>query len=401
LTPGGSTQKFGPLGYPFLVSVPEVPCALPRSRFSGLLVLQDGANPITVARAHGVNPVYTYTRALVGFSGPLTEGQRAGLARDPQVRLVSADQTASLVEPVNGGQFQCCVVPEPVPQLITWNMRRVGVDVSPSAHVDGQDAEIDADIGIIDTGIDIGHPELNVAGGARFVNGPGSDFSDCYGHGTHVAGIAAARDNGRGIVGVAPGARLWSLRVFQCGGLTFWSDVAAALDWSLDPAHKMDVVNLSLGGGGRDDGSCTTTTHVLHMAICRTVAAGVTVVVAAGNNARDASLDIPAAYDEAITVSATDSTDALTSFSNFGADVDLAAPGNRILATYIDGQYVRLSGTSMASPHVAGAAALLIASSTRKLSPDQVKQTLIRNAKGTATRDPDGDPDPMVYVARF
>ncbi|MFN2566723.1 MAG: S8 family serine peptidase [Gemmatimonadaceae bacterium] len=288
-----------------------------------------------------------------------------------------------------------------MPQLITWNMQRVGVDVSPSAAVDGQGGDVDADIGIIDTGIDLGHPQLNVAGGARFVNGPGADFSDCYGHGTHVAGIAAARDNSRGIVGVAPGARLWSLRVFQCGGLTFWSDVAAALDWSLDPAHKMDVVNLSLGGGGRDDGSCATTTHILHMAICRTVAAGVTVVVAAGNNARDASLDIPAAYDEVITVSATDSTDALASFSNFGADVDLAAPGRRILATYIDGQYVRLSGTSMASPHVAGAAALLIASSRRTLSPEQVKRTLIRYAKGTATRDPDGNPDPMVYVGRF
>jgi subtilisin len=366
-----------------------------------IAVLQDGANPAAVARSHGVSPVYIYTRALVGFAGPLTEGQRAELARDPQVRFVSADQSASLIAPMEGGQFQGFVVPEPIPQLVTWNMQRVGVDVSPTAAVDGQDAEIDADIGIIDTGIDLTHPELNVVGGARFANGPGSDFSDCYGHGTHVAGIAAARDNGRGVVGVAPGARLWSLRVFQCGGVTFWSDVAAALDWSLDPAHKMDVVNLSLGGGGRDDGSCATTTHVLHMAICRTVAAGVTVVVAAGNNARDASLDIPAAYDEVITVSATDSTDALTSFSNFGADVDLAAPGRRILATYIDGQYVRLSGTSMASPHVAGAAALLIASSSRKLSPEQVKQTLIRNAKGTATRDPDGNPDPMVYVGRF
>ncbi len=366
-----------------------------------IVVVQDGTDPFTVARSHGVAPVYTYTRALVGFAGPLTEGQRAALARDGRVRALAADESASLIAPTEGGQFQGFVVSEPIPQLLTWNMLRVGVDVSPTANVDGVDAEIDADIGIIDTGIDPGHPELNVAGGARFVAGPGDDYSDCYGHGTHVAGIAAARDNGRGIVGVAPGARLWSLRVFQCGGLTFWSDVAAALDWSLDPAHKMDVVNLSLGGGGRDDGSCATTTHVLHMAICRTVAAGVTVVVAAGNSARDASLDIPAAYDEVITVSATDSTDALTSFSNFGADVDLAAPGRRILATYIDGQYVRLSGTSMASPHVAGAAALLIASSKRQLSPADVRATLIRNSNGVVRIDRDGDPDPIVYVGRL
>lgn len=366
-----------------------------------VVIVQDGIDPGAVARAHGVTPIYTYTRALVGFAGPLTEGQRSALARDGRVRAVSVDGQASLIAPAEGGQFQGFVVPEPVPQLLTWNMRRVGVDVSDAAAVDGIDDEVDADIGIIDTGIDLGHPELNVVGGARFVNGPGDDFSDCYGHGTHVAGIAAARDNGRGIVGVAPGARLWSLRVFQCGGLTFWSDVAAALDWSLDPAHKMDVVNLSLGGGGRDDGSCATTTHVLHMAICRTVAAGVTVVVAAGNNARDASLDIPAAYDEVITVSASDSTDALASFSNFGADVDLAAPGRRILATYIDGQYVRLSGTSMASPHVAGAAALLIASSRRTLTPADVRSALIRSSNGAVRVDRDANPDPIVYVGRF
>jgi subtilisin len=244
------------------------------------------------------------------------------------------------------------------------------------------------------------HPELNVTGGERFVNGPGDDFSDCYGHGTHVAGIAAARDNSRGVVGVAPGARLWALRVFQCGGVAFFSDIIAALDWSV--ANGMEVVNVSLGGGGSDDGNCGLTNNdAFHLAVCRTVAAGVTVVVAAGNSAQDASLHTPAAYDEVITVSATDSTDALTSFSNFGPDVDLAAPGRRILSTDIDGQYVRLSGTSMASPHVAGAAALLIVSSTRKLSPATVKATLIRNAQGFATNDPDGHPDPIVYVGRF
>jgi subtilisin family serine protease len=356
--------------------------AVGRAEGKYVVVVHDGTDPSTVAHSHGVSPIYTYTRALVGFAGPLTEGQRAALARDSRVRTLSVDGQASLIDPAAGGQFQGFVVREPVPQLLTWNMQRVGVDVSPTAAVDGIDGEIDADIGIIDTGIDIGHPELNLAGGARFVAGRGDDYSDCYGHGTHVAGMAAARDNGRGIVGVAPGARLWSLRVFQCGGLTWWSDVAAALDWSLDPAHKMDVVNLSLGGGGRDDGSCATTTHVLHVAICRTVAGGVTVVVAAGNSARDASLDIPAAYDDVITVSATDSLDRLASFSNFGADVDLAAPGRRILATYIDGQYVHLSGTSMASPHVAGAAALLITSSNRRLSPADVRATLIRNASG-------------------
>jgi subtilisin family serine protease len=382
---------------------PTGPSAAATAPGSGtyIVVVQDGARPAAVARSHGITPIYTYTLALNGFAGPLTEGQRADLARDPQVRLISADQTAALIEPVNGGQFQCCVVAEPVPQLVTWNMIRVGVDASATAAVDGIDTDLDVDIGIIDTGIDPTHAEfVPLAGGKRFVKGPGDDFSDCYGHGTHVAGIAAARDNARGVVGVAPGARLWSLRVFQCGGVAFFSDIIASLDWSV--ANGMEVVNMSLGGGGRDDGNCGFTNgDVFHQAVCRTVAAGVTVVVAAGNSAADAAFTTPAAYDEVITVSATDSTDALASFSNFGADVDLAAPGRRVLSTYIDGQYVHLSGTSMASPHVAGAAALLIASSRQRLSPAQVKQTLIRNAKGTARNDPDGHPDPVVYVGRF
>lgn len=212
--------------------------------------------------------------------------------------------------------------------------------------------------------------------------------------------IAAARDNSRGVVGVAPGARLWALRVFQCGGLTFFSDIIAAMDWSIDEGMK--VLNMSLSGGGRDDGNCGFSNgDVFHQAVCRTVAAGITIVVAAGNSSRDAALERPASYDEVITVSASDSTDALASFSNFGADIDLAAPGVRILNTYIDGQYVRLSGTSMASPHVAGAAALLIAASRRTLSPAQVKEALIRNARGTVRNDRDGTPDRIVYVGSF
>jgi subtilisin family serine protease len=366
-----------------------------------IVVIADDASPAAVAQSHGITPLYVYERALNGFAGPLTQGQRADLARDTRVRSINTDRTASLIEPVNGGQFQCCVVAEPIPQLLTWNMIRVGVDASATAAVDGRDADLDVDIGIIDTGIDPTHAEfIPLAGGRRFVNGPGDDFSDCFGHGTHVAGIAAARDNARGVVGVAPGARLWSLRVFQCGGVAFFSDIIASLDWSI--ANGMEVVNMSLSGGGRDDGNCGFTNgDVFHQAVCRTVAAGVTVVVAAGNSAADAAFETPAAYDEVITVSATDSTDALASFSNFGADVDLAAPGRRVLSTYIDGQYVRLSGTSMASPHVAGAAALLIASSRQKLSPAQVKQALIRNARGTASNDPDGRADPIVYVGRF
>ena len=195
-------------------------------------------------------------------------------------------------------------------------------------------------------------------------------YNDLNGHGTHAAGtVCAAKDNNSGVVGVAPGAGLWAVRVLNSQGWGTWSSIMCGIDWVTARAGTIEVANMSLGGDGAE-GSCTD--GGLHQAICASVATGVTYVVAAGNSAADARYFVPASYDEVITVSAiadfdgkpggtgaptcqTGFDDTFASFSNYGQDVDLTAPGVCVLSTYRGNTTATMSGTSMASPHVAGA----------------------------------------------
>ena len=207
---------------------------------------------------------------------------------------------------------------------------------------------------------------------------------------------------------MAPGARIWPVKVLTDAGTGLNSDVICGIDYVTAHADEIEVANMSLGGGGEDDGSCgARNDDAMHAAICESVAAGVTYVVAAGNDSADASTSTPAAYDEVITVSAladfdglpgggapstcrNDQDDTFASFSNYGSDVDLIAPGVCIESTSMLGGYDTLSGTSMASPHVAGAAALYAANNPGA-SPAQVKSAL-QNAGSTDWSDAD-DPD--------
>jgi subtilisin family serine protease len=240
-----------------------------------------------------------------------------------------------------------------------------------------------------------------------------------------VAGTIAAINNTVGVVGVAPEAKLWAVRVLDNVGSGSWSSVICGIDFvtSKAPANggPITVANMSLGGAGSDDGNCGNTNNdALHKAICRSVAAGVTYVVAAGNSAADAAGFVPAAYDEVITVSALSDSDGksggtggapscrtgeqddyFASFSNFGADVDIAAPGVCILSTWKGGGYNTISGTSMASPHVAGAAALYIATHSGA-TPAQVKDALIAaQESGPIPGDPDKTKEGVVNVKNF
>ena len=276
---------------------------------------------------------------------------------------------------------------------------------------------VDADIAILDTGIDLDHSDLNVFHEKTFIPGTLSADDD-HGHGTHLAGIAAAKDNSFGIVGIAPGARLWAIKVLESAGMGDISTLIKGLDYINQNSNQVDVAVLSLG--------CECESGGLDIAIKNTVEAGITVVVAAGNEGKDARTFTPANNPEVITVSAIVDTDGkcggegpssvhgaddtLASFSNFGKVIDIAAPGVDIYSTFKSNSYTKLTGTSMAAPHVAGAAALYI-SSNLGASPNDVKIYLINtgtnpkdscnndgNAHGYFTGDKDGSPEPLLYI---
>jgi len=249
----------------------------------------------------------------------------------------------------------------------SWGVDRIDAEVVHEALNKGSGVKV----AIIDTGIDYYHEDLdgNYWGGYDFVHSD-DDPMDDNGHGTHVAGITAAEDNGIGVVGVAPEADLYALKVLDANGAGFWSDVIAAIEWSMGyeldldddetidtKGVKVDVVNMSLGGPGSDD---------LEAACQAAYDAGLLLVAAAGNSGnppgRADNIIAPASYESVIAVAATDKDDTRARWSSTGPDLELSAPGVEIYSTYLGGDYETHSGTSMASPHVAGTAALVIAS---------------------------------------
>jgi len=204
-------------------------------------------------------------------------------------------------------------------------------------------------VAIIDTGIDTKHPDLqaNIKGGASTVSYTGS-YNDDNGHGTHVAGIAAALENAFGVIGVGPQIDLYAVKVLDRRGSGYLSDVIEGLDWAV--TNHMQVVNMSLG--------TSSDVQSFREAVLKVNSAGIVQVAAAGNSG--GPVIYPAAYSEVIAVSATDQTNMIASWSSRGPEVDLAAPGVNIYSTYKSSTYQTLSGTSMASPHVAGAVALVL-----------------------------------------
>ncbi len=236
--------------------------------------------------------------------------------------------------------------PKPQPlEVLPWGIDKIDAElVWPSGNTADP-----VKMAIIDTGIDVKHPDLtaNLKGGVSTV-GYTTSYNDDNGHGTHVAGIVGAVDNEIGVIGAGPAIDLYAVKVLDRRGSGYLSDVIEGLDWAI--AHGMQVVNMSLG----------TSADVLSFreAVQRVNSAGIVQVAAAGNSG--GSVIYPAAYPEVIAVSATDNTDTIASWSSRGPEVDLAAPGVSIYSTYKGQTYKTLSGTSMAAPHVAGAAALVL-----------------------------------------
>ena len=378
-----------------------------------IVILHDDApHPGAVASGHGLAASSVYSHVFKGFSGKMSPQAAAALEKNPFVKSVEPDRYVQAVA-------------QTLP---------TGVDRIDAESVAGN-FSVDVDIAIIDTGIDLSHADLNVVSGVdcrrlnRKTGQCKAGGNDDNGHGTHCAGTAAALDNGIGVIGVAPGARLHAIKVLDSKGSGFLSWIIQGLDHAAANADVIDVVNLSLGGSGYDDTDgqdCSLSNDAEHIAICALVNAGVTVVVAAGNESDDAANHTPAAFDEVITVSALadfdgkpgglgtgsfafsscteDVDDSLACFSNYGHDVDIMAPGVGIYSTVIGG-YGSSSGTSMAAPHVAGAAALVVAANPG-FSPAQVKAELLANAlattcgtlEGVCTDDPDGIQEPFLYV---
>ena len=237
-------------------------------------------------------------------------------------------------------------------QTLPTGINRIDGDLSKTKSGDGQ-GSVSTDIAILDTGISLSHPDLNVFRQANFVTGA-SSAQDGNGHGTHVAGIAAAEDNSAGVVGVAPGARLWAVKVLDDSGQGSISTVIKGIGYVTEHADEIDAANISFG--------CTCESQALDTAIHNSVLAGVTYSVAAGNDGKDASATSPANHPDVITVSAIVDTDGkcgglgassssafgkddnFASFSNYGPKIDIAAPGVNIYSTYKGSSYAYASG---------------------------------------------------------
>ena len=387
------------------VAAPTATAATPDHSDGYIVMLAGGVDASSVAtehaNAHGAAIGHVYESSIHGYSARMSPAEAARIAKDPRVLLVQPDGEVSIAA-----------------QTLPTGIDRVDAELSPTARINGADERVNVDVAVIDTGIDLTHPDLNVfTAGAKNCS-TGKSAADGNGHGTHVSGTIGALDNGIGVVGVAPGARLWPIRVLNNSGSGSFADIICGIDFVTAHASEIEVASMSLGGTGSDS-ACGSNRDAMHEAMCRSVAAGVTYVVAAGNETDNAANHVPAAYDEVITVSAladfngqpgggaaatcrADVDDTFADFSNFGADVDLIAPGVCIFSTWKGSAYNTISGTSMATPHVSGAAALY-KSTHPTASPGAVKSALQAAATtnwNTAT-DPDGNPDRLLNVASF
>jgi len=346
-----------------------------------------GAAALSAGATHGAQVLHVYRHAINGFSFRGSAVAADALARNPNIVSVTPDHKLSAVAPKkcekNANAPGCGGEDPPAEsEILPTGVDRIDADLTVTANSNPATVAV----AVLDSGIDTDHPDLNVVGGANFVGG--ISYDDDFGHGTHVAGTIGAVDNELGVIGVAPGTPLYAVKVLNGGGGGSDATIIGGINWVMAQGN-IKVINMSLGGFGFDvDGP-------LRQAIDAAVASGIVVVVAAGNEASDAATFVPAAYDSVITVSAIDDGNgSFASFSNWGADVDLAAPGVGINSTTVGGGTSgdTWNGTSMASPHVAGAVALYLANNSGAL-PADVKDYLILTGEPAPDGGWPGDPD--------
>ncbi|MCP9767550.1 S8 family peptidase [Lacihabitans sp. LS3-19] len=321
------------------------------------LLIKNGANAAAID--------HVYSSALQGFAGSLNAAQLKKLQNDPNVDYIEADQEVSISQktkgkPGGGGT-------QPV-QETPWGITRVG----------GAGDGTGKTAWIIDTGIDLSHPDLNVdasRGFSAFTSGKDAGFDDGNGHGTHVSGTIAALNNAIGVVGVAPNAKVVPVKVLNSRGSGSNSGVIAGVDWVAANGQPGDAANMSLGGG--------VSTALDAAVLNASNVSGVKFALAAGNETDNANNHSPARVNgpNIVTISAHDINNNFASFSNYGnPPVDFCAPGVSIKSTWKGDSYNTISGTSMATPHVCG---LLLLGNI--------------NSGGTVNNDPDGNPDILAH----
>ncbi len=328
-------------------------------------------NPNVKVNIHGLQITHEYTH-LNGIAAKIPLSMYNYLDNAWFVSAIQKDKVVTIMQDtLDWGVDQ--VNAEQV-----WGGSEDAKDVVPG-NVDGSGVKV----AILDTGIDYTHPDLdaNYAGGYDFQNND-NDPKDDNGHGTHCSGIVAAEDNDDGVIGVAPKASIYAVKVLDAQGSGYISTIVSGIDWAID--HNMDVISMSLGSSSSDSS--------LEESINRAYNAGIVVVAASGNDGKEA-ISYPAKYDDAIAVGATDKDNSLASFSNYGAEQEVVAPGVDIYSTMptytvtlnywwyggYSKNYAKMSGTSMATPMVAGVVALIL-DADPSLSPAQVRDVLHNTA---------------------
>ena len=346
-----------------------------------IVVLEDATQDSTSvarehARGHGAEVLRTYQHAIKGYAARIPERRLGEVRADGRVAYVEPDQTTRATA-----------------QTVPWGIDKIDAHNSSTKAGNGSGAVSGVNAYVIDSGV-YKHPDLNVVGHVNFA-GDGKNH-DCYGHGTHVAGSVAAKDNARDVVGTAPGAPLTGVKVLDCGGSGSTSGAIKGVDWVTANAKKPAIANMSLGGG---------LSRALDDAVRNSAGSGVFYSLAAGNDGADACKSSPAragagANNGIATVAATSKEDREVWWSNYGSCVDVWAPGAGILSTKKGGGATKMSGTSQAAPHVGGGAALYLSKNTAA-SPTRVEGALTSGATTTANTSKDGATIVREYVGGF
>ena len=338
-----------------------------------------------IASVFEIEPIHIFEQATQGFQVDLPIGVADEIASWDEVQYVVIDNPDTYTPPPDFEE------PELGEGEVPEGIERIGGSVT-SVDFSG------VAVAVIDTGVDLDHPDLNVVGGKDIVGeatGGDNGGDDGHGHGTHVAGTIGAIGGGEGVAGVAPGLDIYAVRVLDDNGSGTYGNIIAGLEWVL-AQDDIRVVNMSLGGAGDPAGN-----SMLEDAIQAALDAGIVVCIAAGNDATDTAGFVPAGFDLGIVVSAYDSyggDNGPAYFSNYGDAVDITAPGMTITSTYPDDDYAEMSGTSMATPHVAGAAAAYVAKYPG-LDNGEVLADMLATAEDGFAGQGGNYPEPLIDVA--